>query len=325
MDIQNLSNPDNLYEMDKSTISENQKTEFLQELSELETSYIDYNTRVPDEILIVAVELKREIDQTVTPRLQEMLGKLSVTQDRFSRLYSDVRIYPREHELAQLTIDKWEGCILDAYVSFVIAVPPEERLDSLSRTALVSLFSEDPSISDEEASEIDDIDYFRSNLSLETISSLLNEIRFPGFYGENFQGLALEIIIDACADADYEIMAEAAKRLGLKPDCFSAEDPANPNVPIQPDEVEEKVPQLIASIAGKIGVQGVNPDKLKHGQSLFALMDFDHRLTLSLTQSISMHFGVMGTFGGERMITVGNAIEFAEMFIDGQDGMDDDD
>jgi hypothetical protein len=112
VDIQTLSNPDSLYEMDKSTISETWRSEFLENLTGLGISYIDYNQRTPEEIRIVATELKREIDRTVTPRLQDALSKISITQDRFTHLYSDVRIYPRTHELQKMTIDEWKGCVL---------------------------------------------------------------------------------------------------------------------------------------------------------------------------------------------------------------------
>ena len=324
MDIQNLSNPDSLYEMDKSTISETWRSEFLENLTDLGISYVEYNQRTPEEIRIVASELKREIDRTVTPRLQDALGKISMTQDRFNQLYSDIRIYPRTLELQDMTIDEWEGCVLDVYISFVIAVPSEDRLDSFSRMQLISLFSEEPNLSEEAISDLGDVAFFQSHLNLETVCSLLGEIRFPGFYGENFQGVALEMIIDACREEDFESMSEAAKQLGLKADCFSETDPDNPEVPIELDQIEEKVPQLIAAMARELGVKCVDPKKLGHGQSLYALMGFDHRLTTSLTQSVSMQFGVMSIIGGERMVTVGNAIEFAEMFIDGQDGMDED-
>ena len=321
MDIQSLSNPDSLYEMDKATISERWRTEFLQNITELGISYVEYNQRIPEEIRIVATELKREIDRTVTPRLQDALGKISMTQDRFTELYSDVRIYPRTHELQEMKIDEWEGCILDVYISFVIAVPPEDSLDSLSRIQLISLFSEEPNLTDEEIAEIGDVAFFQSHLNLETVCSILNEIRFPGFYGENFQGVALEMIIDACREKDFAAMGEASKTLGLKADCFSESDPQDPELPIELDQIEEKVPQLIAALARELGVKCVDPKKLDHGQSLYALMGFDHRLTLSLTQSLSMQFGVMSIIGGERMVTLDNAIVFAEDFIDGQEGI----
>ena len=77
-------------------------------------------------------------------------------------------------------------------------------------------------------------------------------------------------------------------------------------------------------MARELGVKCVDPKKLGHGQSLYALMGFDHRLTTSLTQSLSMQFGVMSMIGGERMVTVENALVFAEDFIDGQEGMGED-
>jgi hypothetical protein len=189
---------------------------------------------------------------------------------------------------------------------------------------LISLFSEESNLTEEAISDLGDVTFFQSHLNLETICTFLGEIRFPGFYGENFQGVALEMIIDACREEDFEAMMEASKTLGLRADCFSETDSENPELHIEPDQIEQKVPQLIAAMARELGVKCVDPKKLDHGQSLYALMGLDHRLTLSLTQSLSMQFGVMSMIGGERMVTVGNAIEFAEMFIDGQDGMDED-
>ena len=44
-------------------------------------------------------------------------------------------------------------------------------------------------------------------------------------------------------------------------------------------------------------------------------MGFDHAKTLSLSKSIQAQFNVIGKVGGDRMVTVGNALNFAEEMI----------
>ena len=81
------------------------------------------------------------------------------------------------------------------------------------------------------------------------------------------------------------------------------------------DNLKTEVPKLIAALARELGVENIDPKKLKSSDTLYALMDFDHTKTLSLSKSIQAQFNVIGMVGGDRMVTVGNALNFAEEMI----------
>jgi predicted DNA repair protein MutK len=68
-----------------------------------------------------------------------------------------------------------------------------------------------------------------------------------------------------------------------------------------------------------LGVKYLDPDALKLGDSLYALMGFDETLTRSLIGSIRMHFDVLSVIGGPNMLTVGDAISFAQEVLESRD------
>ena len=92
-------------------------------------------------------------------------------------------------------------------------------------------------------------------------------------------------------------------------------NPEDPNLPITFDNLKTEVPKLIAALARELGVENIDPKKLKSSDTLYALMGFDHTKTLSLSKSIQAQFNVIGMVGGDRMVTVGNALNFAEEMI----------
>lgn len=59
---------------------------------------------------------------------------------------------------------------------------------------------------------------------------------------------------------------------------------------------------------------GLDPRKLRPEDSLHALMGYNRSLSQSLVASLGVHFKVLAVVGGPRMVTVGNAIEFAQDF-----------
>ena len=64
-------------------------------------------------------------------------------------------------------------------------------------------------------------------------------------------------------------------------------------------------------------MENIDPKMLKTMDSLYALMGFDQTKTLSLSKSIQAQFNVIDMVGGDRMVTVGNALKFAkEMIMD---------
>ena len=138
-----VSNMHSLYEMEKGTLGQSGIKVLKNELKEKNHTYQPYPERARPGLCTVAAEIKRELDQTVTPALKASLW--DVTYERFDNLYCDVRIYPEGEELTAWDDDDWVGTVLNVLVSFVIAVPPDDKLDSFARLSLVSLFSDDPS------------------------------------------------------------------------------------------------------------------------------------------------------------------------------------
>ena len=86
-------------------------------------------------------------------------------------------------------------------------------------------------------------------------------------------------------------------------------------MPITLDNFQTEVPNLIAALARELGVENIDPKMLESKDSLYALMEFDQTKTLSLSKSIQAQFNVIGMVGGDRMVTVGNALKFAEEMI----------
>jgi hypothetical protein len=86
--------------------------------------------------------------------------------------------------------------------------------------------------------------------------------------------------------------------------------------PITLDNAAQEVPVLIAALAKALGVKHLDPTALQPGDSLYALMGFDEKLTRSLAGSIRMHFDVLAVVGGTGMFTVGDAIAFAQEILE---------
>jgi len=306
-----LSNFDYLYEMDKGTLGQSGIEALQRELKENDLTYVPYPDRAGPGLYTVASEIKRELDQTVTPALKASLSDM--TYERFDDLYCDVRIYPVGEELTVWDNNDWAGTVLNVLVSFVIAVPPDDKLDSFARLSLVSLFSDDPSESMHD--KVDDVYAFKKMLNVDVVSTIMGEISINYFRPSDFAGMSLEIIFDACRKEDFESMQKAALSTPIQSKWLGKSNPKDPNLPITLDNFQTEVPNLIAALARELGVENIDPKTLKSSDSLYALMGFDHTKTLSLSKSIQAQFNVIGMVGGDRMVTVGNALDFAEEMI----------
>ena len=306
-----VSNMHSLYEMDKGTLGESGIKALKDELKEKNLTYRPYPERAGPGLCTVAAEIKRELDQTVTPALKASLWDM--TYERFDNLYCDVRIYPEGEELTIWDDDDWAGTVLNVLVSFVIAVPPDDKLDSFARLSLVSLFSDDPSESLHD--KVDDVYAFKKMLNVDVVSTIMGEISIEYFRPPYFAGMALEIIFDACRKEDFEAKQKAALGTPIQSKRLGKSNPKDPNLPITLDNFQTEVPNLIAALARELGVENIAPKTLKPSDSLYALMGFDHTKTLSLSKSMQAQFNIIGMVGGDRMVTVGNALDFAEEMI----------
>ena len=306
-----VSNMHSLYEMDKGTLGESGIKALKDELKEKKLTYRPYPDRAGPGLCTVAAEIKRELDQTVTPALKASLWDM--TYERFDNLYCDVRIYPEGEELTIWDDDDWAGKVLNVLVSFVIAVPPDDKLDSFARLSLVSLFSDDPSESLHD--KVDDVYAFKKMLNVDVVSTIMGEISIEYFRPPYFAGMTLEIIFDACRKEDFAVMEKAALGTPIQSERLGKSNPKDPNLPITLNNFKTEVPNLIAALARELGVENIDPKTLKSSDSLYALMGFDHTKTLSLSKSIQAQFNIIGMVGGDRMVTVENALDFAEEMI----------
>ena len=308
---------ESLYELDKLTLGTDRKKKLLAQIKVAGFKYKPYFDRIGPGLSVVASEIKREIDLTVTPLLAKHLS--SLTDKRFKNIYSDVRIYPQGQEIEQWSKNgSWYNSTLSVLVSFVVAIPPDDSLDSMIRIDLVSLFDSDRSRGPYSPviQKAHKKHKFFDLLNVEAVSNWMGECSTDDFLPHEFNGFSLEIIFDGCAEEDHQKMSQLV--WGPTIQAKKSQTPVfQINVPVVTSEnTGTSVPILIASFAKALGYDHLDPKKLKRNDSLLALMGYDLALTASLKASFSLHFNIISSIGGERLLTVGNCMDFAEMFAD---------
>jgi len=301
-----------LQQLDKGLLSRKETTAFKAELKAAGKPYKPYFERVGPGFTNLCIELKKDFDREVLPGFTAVLGKL--TDDRFGQAYCDVRVYPQSRPFdAWVAPGAWEGETLDVVVSMVMAVPDDDMLDSLTQMNLLGLFEESPW--QPEVKKLGKKGRLNQKLNINTLIRTLEACSFHDFNPGTCGGVTLEVVMEACAGKDFDRLADLARgpqiqalrRVGKSP--FKGKLEA-----ITPDNAGRQVPILIAQVAEVLGVQGLDPRKLRSEDHLHALMGYDRSLTQSLIVSITNHFGILSVSGGPRMVTVGNAVEFAQEF-----------
>jgi hypothetical protein len=301
-----------LYDADRGTLSTAGQRSFLQEVQAQGLTYAPYAQRVGPGFATAASELKRALDAAVLPAFQDVVGR--VTGQRFTQAYCDVRLYPQGQELAQWTEGHWAGERLTVMVAFVLSIPPDDSLDSMARASLLSLFEE--SSWDPQVKKLGKKDKLRERLNVDSINAILSDRVFDGFNPYDLDGFELEIMIDGCPAARFERLRVSALGEPIQKARSTRTVFKGMPAPITLNNVAQEVPVLIAALAKALGVKHLDPTTLRPGDSLYALMGFDEKLTLSLTGSIRMHFDVLTVVGGPGMFTVGDAIAFAQDLLE---------
>ncbi len=304
-----------LYDADRGTLSTRGQREFLKTLQSEGLRYAPYAQRVGPGFATAASELKRALDASVLPAFQAVLGK--VTGERFTQAYCDVRLYPQGQELAQWTEGHWAGQRLTVMVAFVLSIPPDDSLDSMARASLLSLFEE--SSWDPQVKKLGKKGKLRERLNVDTVNAVLSDLVFEGFNPYDLDGFELEIMIDGCADTRFDRLRREALGTPLQKARSSTTVFKGTPAPITLANVAREVPVLIAALAKVLGVKRLDPTALQAGDSLYALMGFDESLTRSLVRSIQMHFDVLHVVGGPSMVTVGDAIAFAQEILESRE------
>lgn len=300
-----------LYEADRSTISHADRKALIKEIQALGLVYAPYWQRVGPGFATAASELKRALDAAVLPSFQRVLA--TVTHERFTQAFCDVRLYPQGQELSQWSAGNWAGSRLTVMVAFVLAIPEDDSLDSMARASLLSLFEE--TSWDPQVKKLGKKAKLRKLLNVDTINSILSDMVFEGFNPYDLDGFELEIMIDGCPATGFnrlriEACGEPIQRARRMRTAFKGSPP-----PITLDNVSEAMPLLVAALAQALGIRRLDPSALKPSDSLYALMGFDDTLTKSLVASIRLHFDVLVVVGGLEMFTVADAINFAREIL----------
>ncbi len=301
-----------LYDADRGTLSTAGQRNFLREVHAQGLTYAPYAQRVGPRFATAASDLRRALDAWVLPAFQDVVGR--VTDQRFTQAYCDVRLYPQGQELAQWTEGHWAGETLTVMVAFVLSIPPDDSLDSMTRASLLSLFEESPW--DPQVKKLGKKGKLRERLNVDSVNALLSDMVFDGFNPYDLNGFELEIMIDGCPAARFErlrvsALGEPIQKARSTRTVFKGMPAA-----ITLDNAAQEVPVLIAALAKALGVKHLDPTAFRPGDSLYALMGFDEKLTRSLAGSIRIHFDVLTVVGGPGMFTVGDAIAFAQDILE---------
>ncbi len=304
-----------LYEADRGTLSARGQRSFRKDLEALGLAYAPYAQRVGPGFSTAASELKRALDTSVLPAFQAVLGP--VTGQRFTQAYCDVRLYPQGQELTNWSGGHWAGERLTVMVAFVLAIPPDDSLDSMARASLLSLFEE--SSWDPQVKKLGKKGKLRERLNVDTVNAILSDMVFEGFNPYDLDGFELEIMIDGCLDARFERLRTQALGTPIQKARSTRTVFKGTPARITLENAEQEVPVLIAALAKALGVKHLDPTALQPGDSLYALMGFDEKLTRSLAGSLRLHFDVLTVVGGPGMFTVGDAIAFAREILESRE------
>lgn len=310
--IESVSNAE-IYELDRGTANPNEKARRLKVMADNNNPYKKYEKRVAPALLNASIEIKRLIDQKITPALLSNLGP--ILDGRFHDVYCDVKVYPNSEEQDDFTIDEeseWNENNLHVLVNFVISIPKNDSLDSMARATLLSLFQEgdDWTASNAKFSKIKKKLKLYDLLNIDVVSEKMGNIPFNDFDTEGC-GVNLEIDCDGVIYSKFEKLKDSSLGPEIQSKRISqGKKPLDLDV-ITIKNAGRKIPILIAKILDALGTKNIDPAKIKKTDNLYALCAYQDKTCLSLTSSIRMHFDVMSIIGGQEMVTVKDGIDFA--------------
>lgn len=132
-----------IYELDRGTANANEKSRRIQALKSINTPYKSYRKRVGLELENLSIEIKRMIDQKIMPLLSTHIS--NITDKRFNSAYCDVKVYPRPPQDSDFISSNeiLDNDNLYIFINFVVSIPKNDSLDSLTRAAILSYFQEE--------------------------------------------------------------------------------------------------------------------------------------------------------------------------------------
>ena len=299
--------------LDRGTLSKKGQKNLLDEMKGLGLNYIDYPTRVGFKLSAAAIEIKRLIDRKITSKLNKLLPK--VTDNRFQKAYADVKLYPiaTVDEIFEEEDPTAEDKKLLILINFVIAVPPNDSLDSMATMNILCLFQEDPWNAD--MKKISNKNKMYEDLNTDKINALISSMSYANFSWDEFSGLEWVVECDACSEDDFDQLKELAKGKNLVKDYQSRTDLDLKLKKITRKNAKKEIPVLISKILDALNIKNIDPSKIKNEDTLFALAGCNDTDTISLEKSILAHFNVLAGFD---LISVQDAIDAAIEIVDMQ-------
>jgi hypothetical protein len=308
--IKQLISLDELKQFDRGTLTGDLKQHVLQKIKLHTNEFASYEERVGIDFLIISNEIKRYIDQNVTDLLNSQVR--DITDNRFTELYFDVRLYPRAREFEVFDENLgWVDSVIDVNVFPIICIPKNDKLDIIVGSEIVNLFSESLNFNEHPFNLIKNPECIYPYLNIAKIAEILGTFQTdtiePCYFNMSF-----ETEVDALSEEEFLSQKNASNFRTLIRDWHCKKEPHLPKLSFNTENYQTQTFALIAALAHELGVKKIDPNKLERNTSLHALMEFNHTRALSLTQSIKAKFDVVVDYGGHEMITVGNALDFVQ-------------
>ena len=299
-----FNSPDkNIYCLDRNTASEQDKKKLLNELKTEGIKYNNYKERLENAYFIASLELKRFLDRKILSKLKKALKEVS--DDRFNELYLDVRFYDAKKE------NKGEGVWI--LINFIISIPENDSLDSLTRMKIFNLFKSDkdwnnashkykiykvlPQINTflQNYSYYSSIDVSEWNLEFDFDTANPSYVKEKNFEKIKKNSYGKSIYKSRCSNKSlkYEI-----KKIDKK-------DTAN------------QIIELLCFISQAIGIEKLDPKKVKLSDHVYSLLDYDNFKTDLLIKNFK---SALNTSGGSYIFpTVNDLVKEALELIEDYD------
>ncbi len=202
--MEDLETAELVHALDRRTYFKKGQAEGVEILKSRGVIYHPYAERVGAPIVTASLELKRELDRRILPQLVAELPKMPLVEERFSQGYLDVRMYPH----SELAYEQDGEGILFVNVVFVLGVPPNDSLDTLTRNSIVACFDQ---FAWQEPHDPEFKAAMCEALNGDKIINLVENIAFEGFSTSQLSSLRYSFEVDGCRSALFEAREREAR------------------------------------------------------------------------------------------------------------------
>jgi len=211
--MEDLETPELVHALDRRTYFRNGQAEGIEILKARGVEYRPYAEREGESMMTASLEAKRVIDRWVLPKLLAELPKMPLIEERFEQGYFDVKLYPH----SELSYDQDGEGALFVNVVFVLGVPPNDRLDTLSRNSIVACFEP---LAWQEPHDAAFKEAMCDALNGDKIIGMLNNISFEGFSTSSLESLRWSLEVDGCRAAHFMSRERESRGLPATSDVF---------------------------------------------------------------------------------------------------------